>query len=239
MRRSFFKRLLCLSPKAYIFLLHWKRRGHWSSDWIVRKDSEIVIEGFPRSGNSFARSAFQRANPGVQKIATHVHSPAQVILAVQYKRPTVVMLRRADDAVVSLIAFSAQLGQREIEGSKNLKIVRRSIFEAYRSYINFYKKIEKHKSDFVYAPFEEITSDFGKVIDKINARFDTQFERFSHNAEAVQKIFNAAPVHLGPREDRNAIKQSVNRIIRESRYDQIRHKAALVYRQALNSIPCE
>ena len=51
---------LCLDrfPRLYLSLLRFKRFRHWSRDWIVCSDTHVVIEGFPRSANSFAREAF-------------------------------------------------------------------------------------------------------------------------------------------------------------------------------------
>ena len=54
----------------------------------VTPDKQVVIEGFPRSGNSFARRAFIMAQDetfDVTSIAHHLHVPAQVVRAAQWK----------------------------------------------------------------------------------------------------------------------------------------------------------
>src|SRR5215211_5813810 len=71
---------------------------------IVTPDTQLVIEGFPRSGNSFARSAFvmaQSESPGKIRIAHHMHVPAQVVRAARWQIPTLVVIRRPRDAVLS------------------------------------------------------------------------------------------------------------------------------------------
>ena len=68
----------------------------------TNKDTQICIEGFPRSGNTYSVSAFKLANKGI-KISHHLHVPAQVLLAVQYQIPTIVVIRNPLDAVTSLL----------------------------------------------------------------------------------------------------------------------------------------
>ena len=41
----------------------------------------------------------------------------------------------------------------------------------------------------VVADFEEITTDFGVVIDRLNAKFSTAFDRFEHDPEHVATVF--------------------------------------------------
>lgn len=40
-------------PALYISLLRWKYRNHWFKKRIINENTDIVIEGFPRSANSF------------------------------------------------------------------------------------------------------------------------------------------------------------------------------------------
>src|SRR5215211_6607259 len=73
---------------------------------IVTPDTQLVIEGFPRSGNSFARRAFVMAQSDTQikhHIAHHLHVPAQVVRAARWQIPTLVLIRRPKDAVLSLV----------------------------------------------------------------------------------------------------------------------------------------
>src|ERR671920_2182155 len=68
----------------------------------VTPDTQLVIEGFPRSGNSFARRAFIMAQDEPQiknHIAHHLHVPAQVVQAARWQIPTLVLIRRPRDAV--------------------------------------------------------------------------------------------------------------------------------------------
>src|SRR5215210_2906944 len=53
-------------------------------DLLVARRTQIVIEGFPRSGNTFAVVAFEQAQRESVRVAHHLHMPAQVIRAAQW-----------------------------------------------------------------------------------------------------------------------------------------------------------
>ena len=139
----------------------------------VRPDTEIVIEGFPRSGNSFAVLAFEVSQATPVKIAHHLHAPAQVIRAAKFKIPCVVLIRNPIDAVSSLVVRESCI----------------SIDAALREYICFYGHIDPFRQHFVLAVFENVISDYGTVVAMVNQQFGTDFEIFQHSAENVQKIF--------------------------------------------------
>src|SRR5215211_5981100 len=68
---------------------------------VVTPDTQLVIEGFPRSANTFARVAFNRAQSGRVRIAHGLHVPAQVIRASTWRIPTLILIRKPKDAVLS------------------------------------------------------------------------------------------------------------------------------------------
>ena len=141
----------------------------------VTPDKQVVIEGFPRSGNSFARRAFIMAQDetfDVTSIAHHLHVPAQVIRAAQWQVPTLVLIRRPRDAVLSLVIRDPI-----------------SVDQALRYYISFYEIVEKYRDVCVLGLFEEITEDYGQVIKRINDKFGTTFSLFRHDEENVSKVF--------------------------------------------------
>jgi hypothetical protein len=142
----------------------------------IGKQTDIVIEGFPRSANSFAVAAFRLFGKGGRKpvkVAHHLHAPAQIILAARYGIPCVVLIRRPLDAVLSLMVYRPSL----------------SAYRALRSYLYFYKKILPYREAFVIGSFEEVTSDFSIVIERINRRFGTEYSQFEHNETNTEKIF--------------------------------------------------
>jgi hypothetical protein len=142
---------------------------------IVTPDTQLVIEGFPRSGNSFARRAFVMAqNESFDKtrIAHHMHVPAQVVRAAQWQIPTLVLIRRPRDAVLSFAVWDPI-----------------SVDQALKYYVSFYETSERYRDAFVLGLFEEVTEDFGQVIKRINDKFGTTFSPFRHDEENVSKLF--------------------------------------------------
>lgn len=139
----------------------------------VDRDTQLVIEGFPRSANTFAVGAFRTAQPIKVRVAHHMHVPAQIIRAVRWEIPTIVLIRQPKDAVVSLAMYDPQI----------------SISQALKCYVSFYQTISFYRSEYVVASFEETTNDYSKIIQKINHKFNTKFvDRPLTNAE-LKSIF--------------------------------------------------
>ncbi len=158
-------------PKLYfalLYLMHSPRR-HLA----VSRDTEIVIEGYPRSANTFAVAAFLTAQGRPVKIAHHIHLPAQVIQAVYWKIPTLVLIRQPKDAVLSLLVREPRLSAKQ----------------ALWDYVRFYSTIRPYRSGFMLATFEQITRDFGEVTDRLNSKFGTHFLHFEHTEENLEKVY--------------------------------------------------
>jgi hypothetical protein len=140
---------------------------------LVTPSTELVIEGFPRSGNTFAVAAFMLSQPQPVRIAHHHHVPAQIISAVRQGIPTLVVVRKPDDAVLSLVIREPFL----------------SIRAALLDYHLFHDKILPYADGYVAATFEQVTSDFGSVILGMNRKLGTSFAPFAHTKENVSKCF--------------------------------------------------
>ena len=161
-------------PAVY-FSLYRMLRPRQDLSRAVTPDKLVVIEGYPRSGNSFARRAFVMAQDetfDVTRIAHHLHVPAQVIRAARWRIPTLVLVRRPKDAVLSL-AIRDPI----------------SVDQALRYYISFYETAEQYRESYVLGLFEDVTEDFGQVIKRLNDKFGTTFSLFRHNEESVNELF--------------------------------------------------
>ena len=161
-------------PAVY-FSLYRMLRPRQDLSRAVTPDKLVVIEGYPRSGNSFARRAFVMAQDetfDVTRIAHHLHVPAQVIRAARWRIPTLVLVRRPKDAVLSL-AIRDPI----------------SVDQALRYYISFYETAEQYRESYVLGLFEDVTGDFGQVIKRLNDKFGTTFSLFRHNEESVNELF--------------------------------------------------
>jgi hypothetical protein len=136
-------------------------------------DTELTLEGYPRSGNTFAVRAFKYAQQRSVRLAHHLHVPAQVIQSARLGIPACVIIREPEATVRSLV----------------LKYPYIPVSVALRGYALFYETCWRYREHFIVADFEQVVSDFGMVIDDINVRFGTHFARFQHTRPNVERIF--------------------------------------------------
>lgn len=142
---------------------------------VVRPGDDLVIEGFPRSANTFATYAFMKANAERNlKIGNHFHSPAQFILAARYDIPAVLVIREPLDAVLSLMVFLPQMSARD----------------GLRRYIGFHEPLLRIRSGFVAARFQEVVGNVDEIIARVNQRFGTSYNHFGHTAERNADLLN-------------------------------------------------
>ena len=55
---------------------------------------------------------------------------------------------------------------------------------------NRYRPLLPHRDAVVLAPFEEVTSDFGRIVRRVNELFGSDFGVFEHSDENVARIFD-------------------------------------------------
>jgi len=139
----------------------------------VQCDTELTLDGYPRSGNTFAVYAFKYAQQRTVSLAHHLHVPAQVIQSVRLGIPTCVIIREPEATVRSLV----------------LKYPYIPVKVALHGYALFYETCWRYREHFVVADFEQVVADFGIVLDAINTRFGTHFVRFQHTQPNVERIF--------------------------------------------------
>ncbi len=166
-------RLRVASRRSPLFLeTYWRWREHpLKSLRVVRRGDDAVIDGFPRSSNTFATHAFFHSQGDV-KVGNHVHSSGQFVLAQRYKVPAMLVLRDPREATLSLAVFD--------DGFTPAL--------AYHWYNSFHRHMLTLE-DFIVAPFEEVTTDFGRSIERLNQRFGTSFKPFEASEDASEAVF--------------------------------------------------
>jgi hypothetical protein len=140
---------------------------------LVGPHTELVIEGFPRSANSFAVVAFEMAQHNSIHIAHHLHAAAQVKAAVKMGLPCMVLIRDPFDAIASLLVRERGL----------------SAAQAIEEYVTFYTAAATVKTDCVAAPFETVTTHYEEIIRRVNARYGTAFHEFVNEPDRVEAVF--------------------------------------------------
>lgn len=176
------------------------RKG-WCATRITSTASIAVIDGYPRSANSFAVRAFMEAQGGFVRVGNHTHSPANIIRGVRLAKPVLLVVREPKDAILGYCAWSDQT-----EGKLNDFLMRRQLNLFLKRYVSFHRKLLPYLDQIVVADFNEVTSDYGGVIVMLNERYGTDFNVFEHSLESQNKLFDAAPAHLSPSEERDIIK---------------------------------
>lgn len=196
-------------------------------------DTELVIEGFPRSANTFSVFAFERAQGRAIKLAHHMHVPIQIVRGVRLGVPTIVLLREPQDAVLSLMVRYPSL----------------SVISCVKTYIDFYSSIFSLRDQFVIGEFSRVTSNFGYIIKKVNQKFGTNFIEPEDGEANRQAVFadikkhhlslNGALNHLAiaiPLDARNTAKEELSARFNDSRVNVLMEEARNWYLKFVGEI---
>ncbi len=194
----------------WLYRAIFRNRGGFE-DLLVDEETDICIEGFPRSANSFAVAAFRHAQDEPVSIAHHNHVPAPVLTAVRRGIPTVVLIRDPVEAVISFRGLLLQIAATNDEE----KAFHVSYALRLKAWISFYETIKPVADRIVIAPFEEVTDDFGGVIDRVNKRFGTAFAPFHHTEENVHKVRSNRGYHALPSDQRTALKREARNVFHQ------------------------
>lgn len=206
-------------------------RGHATAT----AKTDIVIEGFPRSANTFAVIAFEQAQHRPVSVAHHLHAVAQFRAAKRFGTPAILLLRKPRDAVISWMIFAPHVPERLL----------------LQEYVRFHSLLQPLCGNTVVAPFETVTTDYGSIIAEVNRTYGTEFDLFFHTKENVDLCFQKMEQigkAVGEVADRRDSKPSSRRrqlrVELEARYDNeqlrsLRAEAEILYKWFLQraSVP--
>jgi hypothetical protein len=196
---------------------------------LARRDTALVMEGFLRSGNTFSVAAFIVANGPDLHIGRHLHGAQLVVRAVRLARPTVVLVRRPRDAVLSYLVRRPTLTPAD----------------GLMEYLDFYRTAWQARDGFVVGLFEEVIKDFGVVIARVNRRFGTAFASFDATAENQERAFalveemnkleclgEVVETHVGrPSASRQQRKAELESLLEDPRAARLLQEADALYEQ--------
>lgn len=121
---------------------------------ICRPDTKLVVEGYPRSSNSFAVDMIVESAPGIlrpHELGHHTHEVANLQIADAYGIPKLVLIREPEDAILSFHIYSGA-----------------PIARCAKRYADFYEGALQLPDGSAGAHFREVTSDFGAIVKKLN-----------------------------------------------------------------------
>jgi hypothetical protein len=142
----------------------------------ITEETRLVIEGCPRSGNSYALAAFRFANPNAP-VASHRHSPTAVRAGLRRGKPVIVIIRRPRPTIASGLQYYPDQPPTW----------------AIALYRRFHQGLLPMADRVVIATFEEVTENFGDVVRRCNARYGTDFvpyERTESSEKALAEMLD-------------------------------------------------
>ncbi len=160
------RRILWPRPALYWPVGVVRNRGN-----VFGSDIHLYISGYPRSGNTFARTAFLMANPGL-RIRSHRHIPAFVLRAIELGRPGMLLIRNPLDAAISWAIYQRQTLEQTV---------------AYWN--DFHEVLKPVQSDLFFVRYEDVVADFGSVMGAFNRNWGTDYRPFEHTKESAAQCF--------------------------------------------------
>lgn len=123
----------------------------YESRFVCNQDTDIVIEGFPRSANTFFVDYLSLNN--TLKVAHHTHDNRNILLGIAFEVPSVVLVRNPLDAIISYSIYSGM-----------------KLENAAQRYKNFYSSLIPLKKDLICAEFSDVVNTPELIVSLINER---------------------------------------------------------------------
>ncbi len=141
----------------------------------VTAQTTLVIDGFPRSANSYVFYAVRRvAGPEVH-LAGHTHSARTILTAAHRGIPTILLIRSPRDAVSSLVQYAPGVRPRD----------------GFSAYTRFHEALGEVLGQIEIAPFEEVTADLSSVLARTGRRYGVDLPVYAGGAQDEQAVRKA------------------------------------------------
>jgi hypothetical protein len=215
-------------PETWVWVkAHRARRGTE-----LRPDTQLVLDGFPGSANSYVRAWVHFANADL-RIASHQHSSAVVPYAVRHHLPVVISYREPVAAAASLMARFPEVSRRPPYGAAAL----------FRWYIRFYEGVIAHAGQVVLLSFERATSGgMPDAVDAVRSRFGLDLRALPTGSEhlVLSYLKDKDRATLGdeleqrssaPSRHRTAAIRRHQEVLLDPQYSSLRRRAQATYAQ--------
>lgn len=147
-----------------------------TANQLADRDTELVIEGFPRSANTFSEVALYISQGADFKMAHHGHYPVHVKHALALGKPCVVLIRDPMSAVASLI----DLGTPDDIGQ---------LLDRYASYYSYILTVI---DQVLIWDFTEVTENFPAQVALLNKRFAMHLNVPSASEVSQGRVYSVA-----------------------------------------------
>lgn len=176
---------------------------------IVSGGAELVLEGFPRSGNTFLASLMRQAAPDLN-FSHHTHLIANLERAKREKLPAVVLFRNPLDSVSSLVV-------------KNPQVYKPS--ECLSDYIAYYRSAKKLLPSAIFIHSDELFSNPLEVLGKINRETGLSIE-------STQKVLKPEGLAKNSTLDKNQLERARSQVTAER---VLKDEADVVFRSLIQT----
>lgn len=206
----------------YFFYIDFARILH--RDRILRevatKKHDLIIESFPRSGNSFLFHLIEASSSTKLRIGHHLHSAQHVHFGIKYNIPSVVIIRKPEDAIISYAIFQPLYTFNQI----------------FKYYLLFYNCLRSVKNQIIIVKFDNLIDfeikNISRIIDlKIDDKNSIKkevFQRLDNINKQVNKLVNFKTVSK-PNTKRTKLKNKYLDIYHSKKYDDLRKLANEIY----------
>lgn len=145
---------------------------------VCQSTTDLVIEGYPRSANTFTVDMIRVLSEGRQKfnLAHHTHHPDNLYVAEAYDIPRLVLVREPVAAILSFMIYSG-----------------RSANFAIRRYVDFHQSILSLEKPYLTAPFTDVLADFNIIVAKLNTQLQVPLP-FSDNLKRDTALAKAREI---------------------------------------------
>lgn len=145
-----------------------------SSQRRVDASTQLVVDGFPRSGQSYFVAALRLLKPDLQ-VANHAHTPVVFERAGILGVPAICLVRHPAAAVASLVQFRPGL----------------SLGVATRAYTSYHARVAQLPMQPLVVPFSMATGRLDEVIAAAADRFGLELDRLCDREGAEEEIRDA------------------------------------------------
>ena len=173
LRRARHRLRTCLSEYPAVYLPFARHKYPGPSPEVIGSQTELVIDGYTRSGTTFAVYAFQLCQDKPVRLAHHLRASAQLLTAARNGVPALALIRKPQGAILSQLIREPDVALRD----------------ALAAYSHFYGRLLPYRERFVVGEFELVTHDFGAVIRRLNEHFGTSFAEFTHTDATMRECF--------------------------------------------------
>ena len=141
----------------------------------VTEETDLVVEGFPRSGTTFTSTAIRLAQPEGFVVTDHVHNIAILDRAIAAGVPTLVVVREPRSCLTSYLVWEP----------------RAPVSCVLWEWDRYHRKLLDRRDSVVVRSFEQVRSSLAEVTDALSARYSVQLRTPPSTAEFSAMIDDA------------------------------------------------